>query len=1342
MRSLRSLIDWLPYYFRANDTYVKDGKGLFERYLEIFGNYFEDKVIGDINTLGDILDVDNTPEVYLGYLWEFLGSMPYANPHAIDPERWKLLFNGFDSPTTVEALKRYWIYPMNTYANGTNDHFDLTDYQVRSLVKYSIALYSIRGTKRFFEILLKLYGIEVTITISKPYPDITIVDDDDSDYYGSDQDYYGIDEDYAGSVDSLFDSLSEVTKLDSEWMNLDEDTIDQHQNCAHFVNVNFLLNLVNYSYVNGSNEFLRLQDRMFNLINMFLPLGVRPHLIWKGLYGESGKIENKVARSIEVYVDRVPIDWEDSDDVFVPSTDYPGWYRVYDRSTSEDIPARDFDWAPLKFMVKVKDSGNLPAFVSDQPKKFVVAFNGEDYSEVEFEDGHIFTINPIGDDVYYPKFKVSVICKDDFDLTNGSISTFKISEWKKEYNYTLFKHDNPSVDLELSNNNDYISIRIQSSTVRTYTNGATPSPGDDTFIPQQVVNNTTGEYLTLCEDGTTLPDRDGNNVDYSSYKGRCIYVQHIFNPGTYEFVMLERPEYKITIEVTRADEYLTLSLKDGLVENLVDNDNPTCKIRIEASSSIPKLKSVNTRPMFINDNGGNVWSTIVFGATGNSPANPVGNYNNKPCYKIESVNLYNCNSTNRSLPLNITLAYLTKPVHDNSQYLRLTIIEYYNEDHPSWYDKRVVTFYPVTGEILAEEEIYSQGVDGDDEYEYKYGNDVKGSGSSSIINQFFISDPSENKALGSGGTLVDGIGTSVRYIGLLTGLAAILRYPEVGNNDKLYLEYNGLYDNDILIKEVTNPVTQVWNNGEWIILDDPGHYRFYGVNNRFSNVVSNHVDINVLSNKYNAKYYLELEDGDKSDDEAYMIRTLIPSIPNSGSSVNWGFDFCITIDKSIIEAKDILDLDDNAFDLEVLLYRGGTPNRGNYINSYTATVEVLVDGLGNRLPNYKMKGSIQLTWDGSYTLDLENNNFPPGLYCVELHDKGNPWPGSPSYRVVDAYVVPQKFNCNLYFDVDVINKAWTSPAGQIYNIDPVTGKYTWGWYKTNDDYLYSVRLVRYDPATGIPQFRLKLTNNTIGYNRVYMYKLVENGDEWDAGASYPKVLPPIIRATPTGNDGISNPSWLDEAIPNEWGFPGAYNDNPEAGAIGWDYGKGPTGIVGYKGRWLFTGTIYKLGELISGPQEPGKYLFLINQLSSIDDNSINYAYLEVREEIDYSLIVNPSLVLLGDTAVGVNIEAISTAKFTKETLGVNVILPDGTEVMAYYSLPCTYSVYQVGTYIFKLYKFDGGHWVYLGLSATLKVLSDSGISEEYLTWDYTDVSEKEVSVVSTDLKDWNISLQN
>ena len=1354
MKSLRSLIDWLPYYFRANDTYIKDGKGLFQRYLEIFGNYFEDKVVGDINTLDDILDVDNTPEVYLGYLWEFLGSMPYANPHAIAPERWKILFNGFDSPTTIEALKKYWIYPMNVSANGTADHFDLTDVQVRALVKYSVALYSIRGTKKFFEVLLKLYGIEATISTSKAYPKVTVEDDDDSDYYGTDQDYYGTDDDYFGSTDSLFDSLSEVTKLDSEWMNLDEDTIDKHQNCTHFVSVNFLLNLVNYAYSNGSNEFLRLQNRMFNLINMFLPLGARPHLMWKGLSGVSGYVEPKVNRSIEVYVDHTPIDWTASDTVFVESVTYPGWYRVYDRSDAHGVPARYFDTrADLRIMVKVVDAythtslmGKEPEFVKDQPKKFKVDFMGSGtWSDKEYEDGHIFTIKAgSSTQPIYPKFKVSVVDEDDFDLTNGGLNTFILAGWKKKFNYNIFSWYNPSQSLELDNTNNYIPILIQSASVKTYTNDANPE--DDDFTPEQV--SLDGEDLVLVESTTKLPDRSGTLVDYSAYADLCIYVIHLFKVGTYKFYQKNSPDKVLTIEVTRDNEILTASLVEGLANNMVDNDTPTCKVRIQALSNLPTLKKINTRPLYVNDNGGNIWSTIIAGATGNSPADAVGNSQNKPYYKLHSANIYGCNSTNRYLPINIALAYLTNPIHKDSQYLKITITEHPNVDHTNWYKKKTVYFYPVTGNIIAEEEDYTQDIDNEDIYEYKYGKEVLGSGSSPIINQFFISNPYKNKALGSGGSEIDGTGTSIRYIGLLTGLAAITDDPTNVSNT-LYIDYNGLYDDEILIKEISNPVSQSWNNGEEIILDDPGHYRFYGTSQVFDNVSSNKVDINVESNKYNEKYFLEVFDSNKSDDETYMLRTKIP-VPDGtavGTACNWSFDFMITLDKSIVEATDILTIDPGAFDFEVLLYRGATPNTGTLINSYTASTLVDTDSEGNTLPNYKVKGTIPLKWKyGNYVLNYSgaaaDQNYPPGLYCVELHARNKVWPNSPTYKVIDAYNIPQKFDGNLYFDVDVISKAWTSPAGQIYDVDPITGKLTWGWYKTNDVYKYSVRLAQYNPAVDIPSFRLKLTNNEIGYTRVYMYKLVKDGSSWDQAqgesqGTYPRILPPVIDNA--DHTGATNPHWLSEAVPSEWGFPGAYDGS----AHGWVYDPSD-----YTGRWLFTGTVYTLGELIQGPQEPGQYLFMINQLN-VDKKTINYAYLSVKEDIDYSLIVDPMLAILQGTAVGTTVTAVTSAKFTKENLCVTVSNNQGVEITgSHYELPYAFYAYQPGTYTFRLYKLESGAYIPITnkagvqISANFKVLTSNGISDEYLNWAWSEVSEKVVQVVTTSEDvEWTVKVQ-
>ena len=183
-------MDLLPYYFKEQDTYKVNGKGLLERYLDIFGTYFDEQIVNSIDTISIILDVDNTPEIYLGYLWEFLGSLPYANPKAIDPVKWKQYFNGFNDDSTIESLSKLWLYRKDS----DNDHYSLTISQVRSLVKYSVALFSIRGTKRFFEILLKLYGFDVLITLGSTYPKDNSLDQDQHDFYGSDDDFYGSDD--------------------------------------------------------------------------------------------------------------------------------------------------------------------------------------------------------------------------------------------------------------------------------------------------------------------------------------------------------------------------------------------------------------------------------------------------------------------------------------------------------------------------------------------------------------------------------------------------------------------------------------------------------------------------------------------------------------------------------------------------------------------------------------------------------------------------------------------------------------------------------------------------------------------------------------------------------------------------------------------------------------------------------------------------------------------------------------------------------------------------------------------------------------------------------------------
>lgn len=128
MINIRNLIDFLPFEFKDQDTYKVEGKGILERFLEICGSYYQDNILPDIDNILDIIDLDKTPKQYLTYLWEFLGEIPLARPQS------------------------------------TSRTPNLSETQIRNILKYSISLLKIRGSKQFFEILFRMYGLTCIIT--------------------------------------------------------------------------------------------------------------------------------------------------------------------------------------------------------------------------------------------------------------------------------------------------------------------------------------------------------------------------------------------------------------------------------------------------------------------------------------------------------------------------------------------------------------------------------------------------------------------------------------------------------------------------------------------------------------------------------------------------------------------------------------------------------------------------------------------------------------------------------------------------------------------------------------------------------------------------------------------------------------------------------------------------------------------------------------------------------------------------------------------------------------------------------------------------------------------------
>lgn len=128
-------------FIRENDSYKdSEGKGLIQRFVEICGEYFDDKVNPEIDNFLDLIDPEITDDYFINLLWEYFGFIPYA---------YGLMQNSkyYDKVQLTKELNRK----------------DLNvDY--RNLLRFAISLYKIRCTPSFYDILGKFYNIKIEIT--------------------------------------------------------------------------------------------------------------------------------------------------------------------------------------------------------------------------------------------------------------------------------------------------------------------------------------------------------------------------------------------------------------------------------------------------------------------------------------------------------------------------------------------------------------------------------------------------------------------------------------------------------------------------------------------------------------------------------------------------------------------------------------------------------------------------------------------------------------------------------------------------------------------------------------------------------------------------------------------------------------------------------------------------------------------------------------------------------------------------------------------------------------------------------------------------------------------------
>lgn len=524
-------MDFLPYYYREADTYKVNGKGILERYLEIFGNYFEDYIVKDTKNILDILDIDNCPEIYLNYLWEFLGQMPFAYGSNIDAEKWKAYFNGFASDEEMAELSKLWIIPK------TPGNFRLSPDKVRRFLKYSISLFKIRGTQRFFEILFKMYGLNCEIGYPQGDSFIDINGNYSSDYYGSDEDFAGSDYqsnddngDYAGR--EMYISRSVDTKADIEDNILDECPLDKRSTCTKCITLPVTITGHSFDSEDIPEEtFVQFQKICEAIFDRFLPFNVQADIN----YG----FDIPCTYHISTYL-------KEGD----------GWlFLASDTESDSENLSKLYLQDTLRKELQIK---------------VLVSRSYRDRDDLTFKVGSISQVEP-GE-------TPEIITLGEADHTSGFI--VRITRALENADY-LFRSTKPNSD------GTYTSVSlsvIRNITVKEYylnymvwdfgTNQPTESQSteinpNNLFIDVHLFGSVTINGST----NTNLAIRDLNtgHIYTNDPEDSRTYRVSFNKPGTYKYALVDYPLKQIEIVITRVPEELSIYKNPDNVKEIINS---------------------------------------------------------------------------------------------------------------------------------------------------------------------------------------------------------------------------------------------------------------------------------------------------------------------------------------------------------------------------------------------------------------------------------------------------------------------------------------------------------------------------------------------------------------------------------------------------------------------------------------------------------------------------------------------------------------------------------------------------------------------------------------------------
>ena len=590
--NLRNLINQLPFYFKEADTYKNsNGEGLLERYLQIFGKYLEDDLKPSIDSMREYISVDVFSEndnsndyteivqslrgIFTSdYFCDFLGQMPYARllkepirdieAKSLDlasGSTYKPIFKSFTKydigPIKLTLADISYLFSIIDRTPGTVEGSLIDTTNVNSsffaLLVYSVPLYKIRGTEKFFRIYFEMLDLGIYVSsISDSttiYHKDTMNDKDEVQVNGSDTVFYTKE---VSDVKGLNDV---ITKLDQKDNLLDGCNLDAHPSCQKCKTVNVVMDDSKIS-ANTPDKFWALHSKVLSIFDRFLPINVKANITYSDKRNNWNKVYLITNPIINLYI------WDGKD--WIISSNSNEWVK----NNYIDINRKE-----VKVKVIITDTTIRG---SHTKYHFEVLDNGSytttNKSETIHDSGDIITITKSG--TYYIR-----VCENKLNFGSGFPEIPVINS------FTIRKTSlviNPSITYKIVDSNgseveDGFSI---------------PSKGGNTsYLYIRVysyVNNEWANFTIENPDGTVE-----NIMDYESSddEGRYYYDYYIESKGIYKISLISYPTIYTKVEVGMEDEYADCNLR--YISRTLLKEGDSIPVAIKATISyLEKLNKI------------------------------------------------------------------------------------------------------------------------------------------------------------------------------------------------------------------------------------------------------------------------------------------------------------------------------------------------------------------------------------------------------------------------------------------------------------------------------------------------------------------------------------------------------------------------------------------------------------------------------------------------------------------------------------------------------------------------------------------------------------------------------